>query len=494
MRDLPSKIYRAAQVRQIDGLAIEGGIPGYTLMCRAGKAALSELSRRWPKAKRLLILCGAGNNAGDGYVVARLGLESGYKPLVAALMNPEGLTGDARLAWQTYVQAGGRVVEWDSDLMAASDVVVDGILGTGIQRPLTGRPKQVVECINTTQLPVMALDVPTGLDADTGHVLGSAINADVTVTFVGLKLGLYTGAAWEHTGDIVFDDLDISASIRDSVHFAGTRIDENLIPQVLPQRKRIAHKGDCGRVLLIGGGDGMPGAIRLAGEAALFAGAGTVTVATRPEHVNTIVTCRPEIMCRGVSQGRDLDALLQRTDVVAIGPGLGQEKWGAELLRRVLDMPLLPLVVDADALNLLAKNPVKRSNWVLTPHPGEAARLLASDIGSVQQDRLGAVARLLEVYGGVVVLKGPGTVVARAGEGPWVCDRGNPGMAAPGMGDVLTGTIAGIAGQCGDLFDAARVGVFVHGASGDDGAAISGERGLIASDLFPHLVRWVNRV
>lgn len=273
---------------------------------------------------------------------------------------------------------------------------------------------------------------------------------------------------------------------------AGQRIDEQLVKNVLPQRRRTAHKGDNGHVLLIGGGAGMPGAIRLAAEAALHAGAGLATVATLPEHLPVIVAGTPEVMARGIKKVTELDALLAAADIVAVGPGLGQDAWAKEMFAAVLACDT-PLVVDADALNLLAAQPTRRDNWVLTPHPGEAARLLGAPTGSaeVQRDRVAAVGRLIERYGGVVLLKGAGTIVAQNGDVPWFCDRGNPGMAAPGMGDVLTGIVAAVAAQHGDLFAAARAAAWVHAAAGDD-AASSGERGILASDLFGHIVTHVN--
>ncbi len=491
MTKLPNKIYRTAQVRELDQLAIAGGVPGYTLMCRAGQAALNVLRSRWPRASRILVLCGAGNNGGDGYVVGRLAHEAGLKPTVVALTDPEALRGDARLAWEMLARAGVPLYEWEPDLLKQAEVVVDGILGTGIKRPLEGRPKEVVEQINQSKKQVLALDVPTGLNADTGQVLGEAIRADATVTFVGLKLGLYTGAAWDHTGEIVFADLDIHHSVREQVRAVGTRIDGNMVEQVLPPRSRAAHKGDFGRVVLVGGGAGMPGAIKLAAEAALFVGAGTVTVLTRPEHVGVVLAGRPELMVRGVADGTEASNGLRSADVIAVGPGLGVDEWGRSVLEAVLDSDR-PTVVDADGLNCLVGTGLKRSNWVLTPHPGEAARLLNQNPREIQKDRLKSAAGLLDTHGGIAVLKGPGTIVATSGEGPWICDRGNPGMAAPGMGDVLTGVIAGVAAQCGNLFSAARVGVFIHGAAGDDAAKHLGQRGLAASSLMPYLVRRVN--
>jgi NAD(P)H-hydrate epimerase len=258
---------------------------------------------------------------------------------------------------------------------------------------------------------------------------------------------------------------------------------------VLPPRPRSAHKGRHGHVLVIGGGPGMGGAARLAGEAALRVGAGLVSVVAHPRS-STALVGRPELMCTMVEQPGELTPLLARASVVAIGPGLGQDRWGRALLQAAFSSGL-PAVVDADALNLLAQQAQRRDDWVLTPHPGEAARLLGSESAVVQADRLGAARELQRRYGGTVVLKGAATIVQSAGAMPAICDRGNPGMAVAGMGDVLTGVVAGIAAQCQDLALAAEAGVFVHAEAGDR-AARSGERGLLAGDVLGELRGCVN--
>ena len=270
---------------------------------------------------------------------------------------------------------------------------------------------------------------------------------------------------------------------------AARLIGEDTIAEALPRRPRTAHKGGHGHVLVIGGGPGMPGAARLAGEAALRAGAGLVTLAAHPDNA-AIAATRPELMCIGAASPADLHALLGRATIVAVGPGLGQGAWAESLLEAALESGL-PLVVDADALNLLAASPRTFARWVLTPHPGEAARLLGITGAAVQADRLGAARELQSRYGGVVVLKGAGSIVQPPGGPPWICDRGNPGMAAGGMGDVLTGVIAGIAAQCGDLGLAARAGVLVHAQAGDL-AARAGERGMLAGDVLRQVRACVN--
>jgi NAD(P)H-hydrate epimerase len=269
------------------------------------------------------------------------------------------------------------------------------------------------------------------------------------------------------------------------------RIVEAEIRRALPRRARAANKGDFGRVLIIGGSAGMAGAARLAGEACLRVGAGLVTVAVAPENVAAIVAGMPELICWGLSDADALPPLIERAQVIAIGPGLGRSEWAQRILKRVLDTDK-PLVVDADALNLISEHgAAPRDGWILTPHPGEAARLLATSTDVIQHDRLSALDRLLERYGGTVVLKGAGTLVGTRGQTPGVCERGNPGMASAGMGDVLTGTVAGVLAQCHDLALAARAAVLVHAMAGD-AVARSGERGLLAGDVARELRGCVN--
>jgi NAD(P)H-hydrate epimerase len=340
---------------------------------------------------------------------------------------------------------------------------------------------------------VLALDVPSGLDADTGWPNPIAVRAAATLTFLALKPGLFLGAAPDHCGELEFAGLDVPAELGADLPAALERLTFADLQRVLPPRARSAHKGSSGKLLLVGGGPGMPGAIRLAAEAALRAGAGLVYVATHPESAASVVAGRPEIICRAVTSGHDLDTLLETVDGVVLGPGLGQSAWGYGLWRRVMAAPV-PLVLDADGLNLLAREPQQRRAWLLTPHPGEAARLLSGEsVESVQRDRAAAVQDLADRYGAVAVLKGPNTLIASPGtEGlPAVCDRGNPGMATGGTGDVLAGVLGSLVVQARDLKQAARAGVLLHALAGDD-AARGGERGTLPSDLFPHLRRWAN--
>lgn len=489
MEALPVEVYAAAQVRAMDRYAIErAGIAGYTLMQRAGAAALATLQRRWPGPVPIAVLCGGGNNAGDGYVLARLARAAGMTVKVFALVDPGRLQGDAAQAFSDFAAAGGRHERFDAATLAAG-IVVDALLGTGVDRPVTGALRGCIEAVNASTLPVLALDIPSGLDADTGLAHGAAIRADCTITFVGLKTGLYLGEAPDHVGDLEFAGLDIPAAAREAQAPVLRRMVEAILAAALPPRRRTAHKGEHGRVLIIGG-FAMAGAARLAGEAALRTGAGLVSIATTAKGAAAIVAGQPELICHGLRSVAGLQPLLGAADAVAIGPGLGLDRRAAKFLDAAVAAGR-PLVVDADALTLLSREPRQQTDWVLTPHPGEAARLLETDIASVQRSRLKSVRAIAARYGGICVLKGAGTLVHSAGGGTWVCDRGNPGMATAGTGDVLTGIIAALLAGGGDAMQCAQAGVLLHALAGDR-AARAGERGLIAGDLIAELHRAVN--
>lgn len=491
MSTLPVAVHTADQVRALDRHAIDDlQIPSYTLMTRAGEAALGALRSCWPSALRIAVVCGPGNNGGDGYVLARLAREQRLEVVAIRLHEPARLQGDARRAHDDFLAAGGTVSAWHAHCLRGADVVVDAIFGVGLSRAVAGAAAEAIAAINHSDAHVLALDIPSGVHADTGEILGDAVRAERTVTFIGLKLGFYLGEGPNCVGIVMFDALDLPPQALTHVEPSAMRIDEAAIAELLPPRLRTTHKGQQGSVLVIGGNLGMPGAVRMTGEAALRAGAGLVTVATRQENVAAIVGARPELMCRGVTTADELTALVSRADVIALGPGLGHDEWAQTMFKTALANDRRA-VVDADALNLLAESPCTNSHWILTPHPGEAARLLGKTAAEVQRDRLGAAREIAARYGGTVVLKGAGTLVVSDAGLPAICDRGNPGMASAGMGDVLTGVIAGIVAQSADLTAAARVGVLVHALAGDM-AARRGERGLLATDLFAHLPTCVN--
>lgn len=491
MNTLPHTLYRSEQVRELDRIAIEEHkLPGFTLMSRAGQVAFDALRNHWPQARSLAVVCGPGNNGGDAYIVARLAHEAELSVQLFYLGEPEQLSGDARTAADAARKAGVSMQVYKNQALDDYGLIVDGLLGTGLSKEVQGLFRLVIEKVNAASCPVLSLDIPSGLDADSGRVLGTAINADVTISFIALKRGLFTADGSEYCGELLFDDLDIPAQVYEALQPSAQRIDHCLLSESLKPRSRTAHKGDFGHVLVIGGEQGMAGAARLAGEAAARVGAGLVSIATRASHAALLNISRPELMCHGIEDIGDLNRLLDRATVVAIGPGLGQGPWGQAMLSRILDCHK-PLVLDADALNLLAIEPARREQWVLTPHPGEAARLLGCSSEDIQQDRFSAVAALQASYGGVCVLKGAGSLILDNEASMALCSDGNPGMAIGGMGDALTGIIAGLIAQNLSLADAARLGVCLHAAAADE-AAREGERGLLASDLMPWLRKLAN--
>jgi ADP-dependent NAD(P)H-hydrate dehydratase / NAD(P)H-hydrate epimerase len=491
---LPELVWSAAQVRELERLAMARDcVSEYDLMCRAGEAVWRVLLQRWPAAHSLAIVCGAGNNAGDGLVVARLAQAAGRSVSALLVVPAERFKGAAAQAAAACRSAGVRLAAFDTGALLKADVIVDALLGTGLTRAVDGEFRAAIEAVNAAGVPVLALDVPSGLDADTGWPSPVAVRAAATVTFLGLKQGLFLGAAVDYRGDLEFADLETPPELGAGLAPAMKRLVLEELERALPRRPRSAHKGSCGRLLLVGGAPGMPGAIRLAAEAALRVGAGLVYVATHRDSVASVLAGRPEIICSSVGSAAELADVVNKVDGIVVGPGLGQTAWAYGLWRALLRSDL-PLVVDADGLNLLAAEPIARDRWLLTPHPGEAARLLpGASVQSVQRDRLAAARALAERYRATAILKGPNTLVAApSGTEPVrVCDRGNPGMATGGSGDVLAGTLGSLLVQLGDVAEAARVGVLLHALAGDE-AAKEGERGMVAGDLLPHLRAWAN--
>jgi NAD(P)H-hydrate epimerase len=479
-----SRLYTAAQIRELDRSAIDSlGISAHVLMQRAAAAAWRALRARWPQARRVVVFCGSGNNGGDGYLLACMARDAGMQTSVIALAPPA--KGDVERACAEWRTARGAILDVDENLPEA-DIYVDAIFGTGLTRSVDAATHSLIEQINASKRPVLALDVPSGIHADTGEALGAAVRAATTITFVAHKRGLLTGAALDHCGELVLDTLGLPDTLYNKLPFDARLLDMQRMARWLPPRARAAHKGDYGHVLAIGGDAGMGGAIRLCGEAALRVGAGLVSVATRAENVIALNAGRPELMAHAVKDALTLHPLLQRAHVVALGPGLGQGEWSRALWQGALASGR-PIVIDADGLNLLARRVVHLpTHTVLTPHPGEAARLLECDTAAITRDRFAAVRELAQEYGSVIVLKGAGTLVAHPDGEIAVCPWGNPGLASGGTGDVLTGIIAGLLAQGLNPWRAARLGVALHAQAGD-AAAKNGEAGLLASDLFPHL-------
>ena len=490
MNEISRRLYALAEVRELDHRAIVSGIPGYQLMQRAATACWQEMARRWPLARKVHVICGAGNNGGDGFEIARLAFKAGCTVKLWAL-DPTASSGDAEIARKAWLAQGGVATLMAEMDLSDAEVVVDALFGIGLSRLMEGAALQAIQSMQRAKqngVKVLSVDVPSGLDAESGKIWGDAVAADVTVTFIGDKLGLHTGAGKDHAGEVICHQLDIPAALFEGVPSQALLMSADDLARGLAPRKLNSHKGHHGHVLLIGGNRGMAGAIQLAGRAALHAGAGLVSVATRAEHKVALTAAQPELMCHAVESQTQLLPLLQQADVIAIGPGLGQDAWARELLARVLQSQL-PLVLDADALNLLAEEPMRSERWVLTPHPGEAARLLDLTTSEIQNDRGAAARQIQRQYGGVVVLKGAGTLVQ--GAQSHLCPYGNPGMAVGGMGDVLTGIIAAFIAQGLAAEQAAAAAVLAHALAGDQ-AAKTGQRGLLPSDVIAVLRGIVN--
>ena len=421
----PRLLYSVAQVRALDDHAIRvAGIAGYTLMKRAGEAALRALRVRWPTAVEIVVVTGAGNNGGDGFVLARFGRAAGLSMRVLALTPVAALKADARHAADDYLAGGGRIEAFSAAALDEAEVIVDALLGTGVRAPLRDEWLDAINAINSSGRPAFALDLPSGLDGDTGEVFGVAVRAECTITFVGVKTGLHLGHGPEHAGRVLFDDLGVSVPPGAEFQPLLESLSDVDIARALPRRARSANKGNFGRVLIIGSGEGMPGAVRLAGEACLRVGAGLVTTATAAANVAPIASGRPELICLGVESAAQLAGPMSKADVIAIGPGLGQGPWAQELLAAALASGKR-LVIDADALNLLAASHTRpRGDVILTPHPGEAGRLLGISSSAVQADRLGALNQLVARYGGVVVLKGAGTLIGMQDRIGALCESG----------------------------------------------------------------------
>ena len=483
MRQPTRNVFTASEVRAFDRRAIdEFSIPGIRLMHRAGRGAFDVVRSRWPNARTLSVICGSGNNAGDGYVVAGCAKDAGFDVQLVSVGDPRNLAGEAMQA-RDFAEARLGVFEqqldgWD----VGGDVVVDALLGTGAKGAVRRPYQAAIDRINGAGRPVLSLDLPSGVDAQTGGLLTAhPVRADVTLTFVAAKLGLVTGDAVDFVGELLVDDLDLPEAVFDRV---GVRVMDGAGLAGL-ERRPGAHKGNFGRLLIVGGETDMGGAVLLAGEAALRTGAGLVTIATRGENRAAVLARRPELMVRAVANPKDIADLVERASAIAVGPGLGRDDWGAGLLGTVVAAGK-PVVVDADGLNLVADRRIGLpAGTIVTPHPGEAGRLLGESTTWVQSNRPEAATRLTteKLPGVVAVLKGAGTLVAREGAVESICLAGNPGMATAGSGDVLTGIVGALLARGMAPLEAAELGVWLHARAGDDARA--GQAGsLIAGDLI----------
>jgi hydroxyethylthiazole kinase-like uncharacterized protein yjeF len=475
-------ILRAPALRAVEARHAQADPP---LMERAGAAATAVAIKMLPPNATALVVAGPGNNGGDALVVARLLKEARRRPIVVLAGSPDKLPVDAKAAYEKWLGADGEIL---SDIPSRHfGLVVDGLFGIGLTRPVGGRHAELIARMNAMDCPVLALDVPSGIDSETGRVLGCAVRATQTATFIALKPGLLTLDGPDHCGAISLHTLDVGCEETD-----GVRIDRSLFRQHVAPRLRNTHKGSFGSVGILGGSTGMAGAALLAGRAALQLGAGRVYVGMLER-----LPCdpmQPELMLRTAEE------VFALASVLAIGPGLGQTAAAAELLRRAIDVPL-PLVVDADGLNLLATHPVfarhlarRETPVVLTPHPVEAARLLSASVADIQADRVDSALKLAAHFRADVVLKGCGSVIATA-DGRWAINTtGNAGLASAGSGDVLTGMVAALLAQAWPAEMALACGVHLHGTAADQLAADGcGPIGMTAGELIPVARRLLNR-
>jgi NAD(P)H-hydrate epimerase len=500
------RLVGSAEMREIDRAAIEGfGIPGLTLMDRAGRAVAEAAESLAGARGRVVVVCGGGNNGGDGFVAARLLRGTGREAEVVALVPADRLSRDAR-AVREQAERAGVPIDDQGELLAfeagPGDVVVDAIFGTGLARAPEGAFAEAIARIVAQRARgarVVAVDVPSGLSADSGRPLGPCVRADRTVTFGFMKRGLFIYPGADYAGEVTVADIGIPPAAADRVAITCEMLTEPEARALLPPRRADAHKGDAGRVLVVAGSRGKTGAAHLALLGALRGGAGLVTLAAREEVLPFALSGLPEAMSQplpgtGPLARGDLDALVaaaKGADALVVGPGIPRGAETAVLVRALLEKARVPAVLDADALNALAEIPRLLEGLppgvVLTPHPGEMARLVGTSADQVQQDRIGIAAAKAREWGAAVVLKGARTVVAAPAGPPAVVPTGNAGMATGGTGDVLAGLLGALLAGGLPASSAARVGAFVHGRAGDLAARTHGQRGLIASDLAASL-------
>lgn len=481
---LTQKLYRADQVRLYEKSAAEHiGIDLFSLMQRAGACVFAHSVTLFPNVDNYLVLVGVGHNAGDGYVAALAAYNAGKNVTLCAVEPSREVSGDVKRAQQAWFSAGGEVETFDPKLIESADVIIDALLGTGINGFIRAEFAEVIALLNRNKKPVVSIDVPSGLDANTGASLGECVQASATVTFVGIKLGLTTGAGKQSCGKLIFEDLGIGNAFAEKARSDASALDFKHFRGLAP-RSVNSHKGTYGRLLCIGGNKGMSGAIRLTSEAALRSGTGLVKVFAHEDSVLQICNGRPELM---VFSGGLKEALEWATCIV-IGPGLGQDEWSKDTFDSVMEYcqhTAKPIVIDADALNLKAVNEsfVALPECIITPHVGEAARLLNVSIEEIEANRFNYARQCSQRYDATCVLKGAGSIVDNQTHS-WVCRHGNPGMATPGMGDVLAGILGSLLSQGLGKDMACQYGVSIHAKAGDIVAKKYGQRGLLASDLF----------
>ncbi|MBK4764768.1 MAG: bifunctional ADP-dependent NAD(P)H-hydrate dehydratase/NAD(P)H-hydrate epimerase [Pantoea sp. Brub] len=488
--NLPYSVWTVEQLKHLEYECTQSlGIDLYELMLRAGYVVYEHICMHWPDANNWLILCGHGNNGGDGYIVARLAKLSGKRVTLIACNDNKTLSILAKKASNSWLEVNGVINPSDMIWPKKIDIIIDALLGTGNKlRPLQQSYLKLIKLANINTAPIVSIDIPSGLLANNGNTTGETIYATHTLSLITLKPGQLIGRAKEFIGKLYCNDLGLSS-------FLSTkkppiyRFDASCLINWLQPRNPISHKGNHGRILVIGGNVGTVGAVYMAGEAALRSGSGLVKILIHPNNVVSTVNTRPELMVKVLSI-KSIDYELDWADVVIIGPGLGLDEWSKKIIQ-MISSSNKPMLWDADALNLLAINENKNNNRIITPHLKEASRLLNINIEEITNNLLLAANNLVKKYGGIVVLKSAVTIITN-GKDIACIDVGNAGMASGGMGDVLSGIIASFVGQNLTLFNAAAAGCVVHGAAADEIALKYGERGMLAMDLMKFLWKYVN--
>jgi NAD(P)H-hydrate epimerase len=505
------RILNAAQMRDADRHTIEEiGIASLVLMENAGRQVVAAIEAAFESRLdgRVAVLCGRGNNGGDGFVVARTLIQRGIDTAVFVIGSVADIRGDARTNLDILGRLGLTVVEvndeqsWELHFseIARCSLIVDAIFGTGLRSAVGGMLETVIADVNAAEIPIVSVDLPSGMSADTPHLVGDCIDASLTVTLAAPKLPLVLPPGEAYAGDVVIADIGIPHEVIDSLE--GPHV-ELLTPEQLrglvAPRAADSHKGDFGRLTIVAGSTGKTGAAYLAAMAALRSGAGLVTVATPASCLPVIASMGPAFMTLdlpedgGMVRVAAVDRLLEQThDVVACGPGLGRSANVAEFVRQLLDRATCPLVLDADAITVLADDPGRLTgseerDVIITPHPGEMARLIGASVSDVQANRLQVATDFATTHRVHVVLKGHRTVIATPEGRVFINPTGNAGMATGGTGDVLTGMIAAWLAQLLDAEAACRLAVFLHGAAGDLAEAREGQSAMVATDLLEYL-------
>ncbi|HET8816612.1 MAG TPA: NAD(P)H-hydrate dehydratase [Pseudidiomarina sp.] len=494
-------VYATATIREGELPAAEAcGLDAKQLMQKAAQACFQRLQQVCPAPARILVLCGPGNNGGDAWFLARYAQQAHYQVTVVAAEPKSQLAQQAAAAWR---ESDGRSIDLATSLAVNEfDWVIDGLLGNGVNREVSGHYHRWIQAVNESAVPVLSIDIPSGLDSDRGQPHGVAVRARDTVTLIAWKPGLLTGAAVDYVGQLTLADLDVGRALEKQQVRLGHILTDSVAEHILrayrsdlavhsaKSSQQNVHKGTFGHLVIVGGGPGMAGAAILAGQAALRAGVGKVSVLCHPDSRAIIAQAQPELMVETFADGCHR---LEQASVIALGPGLGfstEKAWAHDTWQQVMTHGVqrnVPLVLDADALNWLAQDEHRShplpSSTVLTPHPAEAGRLLGCSAAAIQNDRVRAIQQLVENFSATVVLKGAGTLVAAPEQSMWFCRRGSSALATAGTGDVLTGIIATLLVGRASV-NAAAAAVWLHARAGEI-AALDGERGTIASDLLP---------